>query len=196
MTNTPDQKSRKTKYAKAIAMLGVAATVAYTTPILTNMSQAHASGGGEGGGLFGKGGFLGMGFGSGAGMGGGLSGFGSGGGGFTITDQITMTECGDCHMVYGPEALPQGSWRAIMADLPNHFGEDASLDEQTRQHIENYLVSNAPAGNGPLRITETSWFKSEHRGEVSRAEMERAKSFANCDACHGGNNRGGGMWGR
>lgn len=187
MTSTPAPQKKKIKYAKALAMLGVAATVAYTTPMLTQLGHAHASGGGSGGGFF-SGGLFGGG-GSGGGKGG-LSGFGSGGGtGFVITDQITMKECGDCHMVYGPEALPQGSWRKVMGDLPNHFGEDASLDEPTRQHIENYLLSGSRSGDGPIRITEQRWFVSEHRGEVSRASMQRAKSLANCNACHGGGGR-------
>jgi len=188
MTSTPKPQKKKIKYAKALAMLGVAATVAYTTPILTQLGQAHASGGGNGGGFFGMGG-------GGSGGGGGPRGFGSGAGGFVITDQITAKECGDCHMVYGPDALPQGAWRKVMGDLPNHFGEDASLDEPTRKHIENYLLSGAPSGDGPMRITEQPWFASEHRGEVSRASVQRAKSMANCSACHGGNNQGG-MWGR
>jgi len=191
MTSTPKANKKKTKYAKALAMLGVAATVAYTTPTLTQLGQAHASGGGNGGGGFFSGGFFGMGGGGSGGGGGkgGLSGFGSGGGGFVITDEITAKECGDCHMVYGPEALPQGSWRKIMGDLPNHFGEDASLDEPTRKHIENYLLSGASSGDGPLRITEQPWFAREHRGEVSRSSVQRAKSMANCSACHrGGSN--------
>ena len=121
MTSTPKPQKKKIKYAKALAMLGVAATVAYTTPMLTQLGQAHASGGGNGGGFF-SGGFFGMG-GGGSGGGGGPRGFGSGGGGFVITDQITAKECGDCHMVYGPDALPQGAWRKVMGDLPNHFGE-------------------------------------------------------------------------
>jgi len=190
MTSTDKPQQKKIKYAKALAMLGVAATVAYTTPMLTQLGQAHASGGGNGGGGFFSGGFFGMGGGgSGGGKGGGLRGFGSGGGGFVITDEITAKECGDCHMVYGPEALPQGAWRKIMGNLPNHFGEDASLDAPTLKHIENYLLSGAPSGDGPIRITEQSWFASEHRGEVSRSSVQRAKSMANCSACHrGGSN--------
>lgn len=189
MMNIPERKRKKLSAKKALAMLGVAATVAYTTPVMMQMGQAHASGG-KGGGFFGFGGGSG-----GGGGGGGPRGFGSGSGGFVITDQITAKECSDCHMAYGPDALPQGAWRTMMGNLSNHFGEDASLDEPTRQHIENYLVSGAPPGNGPQRITDQPWFASEHRGEVSRASMQRAGSMGNCNACHGGRNRGGGMWG-
>jgi len=162
--------SKKTKMTRktALAMLGVAAAVSYTTPNMLSLSEAHASGGG---GFFG-------GFGGG---GRGPAGFGSGAGGFNITDQVTATECGDCHQPYGADALPQGSWQRMMGNLQNHFGEDASVDDQTRNHITNYLVSGAPRGDGPLRITEQSWFASEHRGE---ARLRQGQKWMNCDSCH------------
>lgn len=169
-------KGNKMNHKKALAMLGIAAAVAYTTPTLLSLNQAHAASGGNGGGV---GGFFGGGEG-----GGGPAGFGSGAGGFTINDQITAKECGDCHQPYGADALPQGSWRRIMSGLSNHFGEDASLDDQTRAHIENYLVRNSRPGDGPLRITEQGWFVSEHRSEVSQRAIQRAGSMANCAACH------------
>jgi hypothetical protein len=165
-------KGNKMNHKKALAMLGIAAAVAYATPALLSMNQAHASGGNEGG----FGGFF--------GGGGGPAGFGSGAGGFMINDPVTAKECGDCHQPYGADALPQGAWRRMMNDLSNHFGEDASLDDQTRTHIENYLVRNAPPGDGPLRITEQGWFVSEHRREVSQRAIQRAGSMANCAACH------------
>lgn len=176
MSNKAPKMNRK----KALAMLGVAACVAYATPNMISLGEAKASGGKEGG-FFGFGG---------SGGGNKPRGFGSGAGaGWRITDQLTATECGDCHEAYGPDGLPQGAWRRVMADLSNHFGEDASLDEQTRRHIENYLVSNANPGDGPMRITEQPWFSSEHRGEVSQWQLNKAKSWANCQSCHGSGRR-------
>lgn len=168
-------KTTKLNRKTALALLGIAAAVAYATPTMMSLNQAHASGDKEGGGIFN---FMGNGNGSKP------RGFGSGAGGFVINDAITVKECGDCHQPYGADALPQGSWKRMMGDLANHFGENASLDEQTRAHIENYLVSNAPAGDGPLRITEMSWFAREHSGEVSQAAVKRAGSMSNCAACH------------
>jgi hypothetical protein len=166
-------------------MLGIVATMAYSAPLMMSLNEASASGG--------KNGFFGGG-GSGGGYGGGKPrGFGSGSGGFIINDSVTVKECSDCHQAYGGDALPQGAWRRIMGNLQDHFGENASLDEPTRVHIENYLMSNAIPGDGPMRITEQAWFVGEHRGEVSSWGMQRAKSLANCDACHGGNRRNGGQ---
>lgn len=172
----PTTERTKMSAKMAIVTLGVAAGMAYMAPTLTPLGEAAASGGGSGGGFFG--------FGSG-GSGGGLRGFGSGTGGFIIDDPVTQKECSDCHEAYGPEALTQGAWRRIMGDLGNHFGENAMLPEDTRQHIENYLVSNAQPGDGPIRITELPWFTSEHRGE----RLGGAKSWANCQHCHKGRQR-------
>jgi hypothetical protein len=104
-------------------------------------------------------------------------------------------ECVSCHMAFPPRMLHADSWRAMMADLPNHFGSDASLDEKRRAAIADFLVANAGGrktgdtrdaqGKPLLRITQTARFEHKHR-EVPAATWKRAsiKSPANCTACH------------
>ena len=121
-----------------------------------------------------------------------------------ITSQAVSKECGACHMAFQPQFLPQRSWQRIMDTLPDHFGEDASLPDTTRQEITAYLLAHAAdAGNSraqrryatgsgsgepPLRITETRRWISEHRGEVRESAWSspRVGSKANCQACHRG----------
>lgn len=43
-----------------------------------------------------------------------------------IANDAVKKECGACHMAFQPQFLPQRSWRLMMGDLANHFGEDAS----------------------------------------------------------------------
>ena len=93
-------KGNKMNHKKAMAMLGFAAAVAYAAPTMLSLDQAQASGGKEGGGLFG---FMG---GSGK-----PRGFGSGAGGFVIRDQVTAKECGDCHQPYGADEIGRASCR-------------------------------------------------------------------------------------
>ncbi|CCQ75062.1 diheme cytochrome c [Magnetospira sp. QH-2] len=113
-----------------------------------------------------------------------------------VTHQATKDECGACHMAFQPGLLPADSWKAVMADLPNHFGEDASLPAETATEIEAYLVANAGT-NGfwqrftggkevTLRITDLPDWKHEHEEEVSPSAWTRADvgSKANCPACH------------
>lgn len=108
-----------------------------------------------------------------------------------VVDAKWATECSACHVAFPARYLPAESWRAIMAGLDKHFGSDASLDDATAKEITAYLVKNAStkkhkASEKPLlRITETRWFKSEHREVAARTwKNPRVKSPANCAACH------------
>jgi hypothetical protein len=99
------------------------------------------------------------------------------------------TECGSCHVAYPPQLLPKDAWRNLMARLDRHFGSDASLDPKAQEDIGRFLAANAgrrasPAGPEP-RITETRWFRQEHRNEIPAG-----KNPADCGACHKGADRG------
>lgn len=122
----------------------------------------------------------------------------------TAARDLTQAECGACHMAYPAAFLPQRSWQRIMSTLDSHFGEDASLDDQSRAEIEAYLVKNAadgglwssralrgvPDSETPLRISELPWFVREHDREVSSRAKARAGSMSNCTACHRAAGRG------
>ncbi len=119
-----------------------------------------------------------------------------------VTDPLVKKECGACHLAFPAGFLPAASWKAIMAGLEDHFGDDASLDAEDAKKIEAYLVAHAAdagrrwrkrrggEGKPPLRITKLGWFVSEHRGEVSARARKRAGTMANCAACHRGAERG------
>lgn len=113
-----------------------------------------------------------------------------------------VNECGSCHTAFAPGLLPARSWRRMMAELANHFGEDASLDEPQHLAILKDLESLAadgpqanmrmrrisaaiPANAAPQRIIETGYFKYMH-DEVPRHIWQRKKigTPGNCIACH------------
>jgi hypothetical protein len=117
---------------------------------------------------------------------------------FAATNQALREECGSCHVAYPPNLLPAASWKAIMADLPRHFGVDAGAEPPKAREIEQFLTANAgrrdargPGGKPLLRITETRWFLDEH-DEVAPSDWKRpqVKTAANCGACHTGADRG------
>jgi len=123
-----------------------------------------------------------------------------------IQDETTKRECGDCHMAFQADMLPQRSWAKIMDTLNDHFGEDASLDEKTARHIKEYLVEHAADAGWwsgkflrgirddqmPLRITQTPYWLREHNKEVPVWAWSdpQVKSKANCKACHRDADRG------
>jgi len=116
------------------------------------------------------------------------------------------TECSACHMAYQPFFLPKRSWKAIMGDLSNHFGEDASLDQPSTNAIKKYLYANAADANGraprwlnqepknsvPMRVTQLSWFRNTHGSRAVSWAKSHASigSIANCTGCHRGAARG------
>ncbi|MDD3765281.1 MAG: diheme cytochrome c [Nevskiales bacterium] len=114
---------------------------------------------------------------------------------FAMTHPTWNEECGSCHVAYPPQLLPAASWEALLGDLGNHFGSDASLDPATAAELLAYARMHASArtaaGEPTLRITRTRWFLHEH-DEIGPATWQRPAigSPANCAACHRGADSG------
>ncbi len=115
---------------------------------------------------------------------------------------LYVSECGACHTAYAPGYLPVRSWSLLMADLGNHFGTDASLQERDRDLLLPQLQAlaldtpqahrtiasrngNAWAASAPLRISTSPFFSFMH-DEVPSSFWRRPRigSKANCGACH------------
>lgn len=119
-----------------------------------------------------------------------------------------LNECGSCHTAYAPGLLPARSWRKMMAELDDHFGEDASLQEPVwlalLKDLEDMAADGAfadmrmrriagsvPVGAAPQRITETVFFKYLHDEVPSSFWRRRAIGTpGNCMACHPRANEG------
>ena len=111
------------------------------------------------------------------------------------------SECGSCHQAFHPSLLPARSWEALLEGQSDHFGDDLALDTAAATELREFARRNAaesvlteaawkinrstPAGEAPLRITETKYWKRKHRDigdDVWRMPTVRIK--ANCAACH------------
>ncbi len=115
-----------------------------------------------------------------------------------VKDAITLEECSACHIAYPSGLLPKASWRKILNNLGDHFGEDASLDDATTKHIRDYLTSHAStrlstnASNPTLRITEFNWFNQIHsaRRRAYAKSHSNIGTISNCAGCHRGAEKG------
>ena len=125
-----------------------------------------------------------------------------------VANQLYTDECGSCHFPYQPGFLPERSWRKLMSNLDDHFGDNAELSESKNSQLLEYLAQNSadtsdyrrskkimryiPDSATPLRITETRYFKKEHDEIPERLVKgnEQVKSFSNCDSCHQSANTG------
>lgn len=115
---------------------------------------------------------------------------------------IYKEECGSCHMAYPAGLLPERSWVKMMADLENHFGDNAELDNETLQKIQTFLIDNSAEKSDyrrshkfnrsikktdtPLRISDIPYFKHEHDEIPQRLVTGNpdVNSFSQCNACH------------
>ena len=123
-----------------------------------------------------------------------------------VVNKTYRKECGACHFPYQPALLPESSWKGILGKLDDHYGDDASLDEATLGEIKAYVYANSAdkmrneisrkilkyeRGATPSRISETRYFKKEHRKIKPKVlKRESIGSFANCIACHRSADRG------
>ena len=102
---------------------------------------------------------------------------------------LWQKECGACHVPFPPQLLTADNWKTMMDGLARHFGSNAELDAKERKAITEFLVENAGIlarhHSASLRITETPWFKREHRS-ISPKEWVHpdVKTPSNCKACH------------
>jgi hypothetical protein len=119
------------------------------------------------------------------------------------TSPLYKEECGGCHMVYPPTLLPGKSWQKIMAELDDHFGENAELDMETQLQIEDYLLRASDrvayrklfrnlGDMAPMRITELPYFVHEHDEIPGRfiQDNDQVRSLSQCNACHRDAERG------
>jgi cytochrome b len=114
-------------------------------------------------------------------------------------DPTYTQECGGCHMAYPPSLSPSARWIAIMDGLPDHFGEDASLEPALMSRIRAYLTMNAAEQwdtraahelqgsnpRDPLRLTATPFWIAMHQGIPESVFKSRAVGAKGaCEKCH------------
>lgn len=112
---------------------------------------------------------------------------------FANDNAVYRNECGSCHIAYPPALLSAEGWRSIMGNLDRHFGTDATSSGPAHDEIAAYLsrVAGTRKGLTAPRITQTAWFRKEHREIAARTwTLAAVKTAANCSACHVAADRG------
>jgi hypothetical protein len=86
--------------------------------------------------------------------------------------------------------LSADNWQVLMGNLDKHFGANATLESNESKKILGFLKRHAGSGERysavSLRISDTPWFRREHRSISSKEWINpEVKSRSNCAACHG-----------
>ena len=117
-----------------------------------------------------------------------------------VNNPTYETTCGECHFLYQPELLPFASWKKILDQLDDHFGEELEISPESEKIISGYLIANSAEKSSakiavkimksigsqtPQRITEIPYIQKNHH-EISQEMIKRKSigSLSNCLACH------------
>lgn len=119
---------------------------------------------------------------------------------YKMQNPLFVKECASCHILYPPNLLPKKSWEIMMSDLGNHFGDDASIDEESNKNILAFLVNNSAETSTTkasfkflnsigdkdiIALTKTTFWEKKHRDIPKELFLNKdIKSKANCKACH------------
>ncbi|MBX2838711.1 MAG: diheme cytochrome c [Gammaproteobacteria bacterium] len=115
-----------------------------------------------------------------------------------VNHALTDEECSACHLAFPAAMLPSTSWARLMSSLASHFGDDASLDEDSVTAITTYLNSNSAdsswlgnrfsrgqTNDWPIRITETDHWLREHKNQSFKNPLNFEEIIqSDCVACH------------
>jgi len=117
-----------------------------------------------------------------------------------VTNQQYKDECGACHFAYQPGLLPTNSWRKVMDNLAEHFGDNAELSEVLRQDLLEYLENNSadnsnaylslkvmrslPRTGTITKISKIGFIAREHDGISRRMVASESPGLSNCNDCH------------
>lgn len=110
-------------------------------------------------------------------------------------------ECASCHFGYQAGLLPSASWRFVMSNLSNHYGTDASIEDDERAKIEAFLLQNASETSNYKRsvkitnslragvlytsLTQIPYLQKKHRKiDKNLVSQKEVRSLARCAACH------------
>ncbi|MEJ2227558.1 MAG: cytochrome b/b6 domain-containing protein [Alphaproteobacteria bacterium] len=108
-------------------------------------------------------------------------------------------ECGACHVPHHPSVAPAATWKAIFANLQDHFGENASLTPELTDKLRAYALANSsekwdtrvanvmrrPSKEHPLRITDAPIWKRIHSHFPDKLFKSKAiGGKLNCTNCH------------
>lgn len=98
--------------------------------------------------------------------------------------ELTKKECGACHFPYARDWLPGYSWKQILEHLDDHFGENATLKDDVRKRIENYMIGDRDT-EIPTRVTKADWWVAAHGGpSIYSYALKQGFSVSQCEKCH------------
>ena len=122
---------------------------------------------------------------------------------FKAENATFYEKCSKCHKIYPPFMLPHDSWIRLMEGLANHFGEqitENNISKNEQMSIKEYLTTHSAETSThkiafktldslhemrPISMSKVPYWRETHKNiEKSVFKSSLVKDASNCFACH------------
>jgi hypothetical protein len=106
---------------------------------------------------------------------------------YQLGKELYLESCATCHVPLPPEVLPSETWRRLLLEPQQHYGQQLKpLIGPSLITMWNYLLAYSrpeePKKPLPYRISESRYFKALH----PRVKFPQSVKPASCITCHPG----------
>jgi hypothetical protein len=106
---------------------------------------------------------------------------------YQLGKELYLENCASCHVALPPEVLPTESWRRVVQEPTQHYGQQLQpMIGPSLLVMWDYLRAfSRPLIEGeaiPYRVTESRYFKALH----PQVELPRLVGSSSCVTCHPG----------
>lgn len=106
---------------------------------------------------------------------------------YQLGQELYLKNCGSCHIALPPQVMPSETWRQLLLDLDQHYGQKLeSIFSPSLLMMWNYLRDfSRPLKEEeaiPYRVKESRYFKALH----PRVDFPEPARLTTCVSCHPG----------
>lgn len=106
---------------------------------------------------------------------------------YQLGKELYLENCASCHVGLPPEILPSETWRRLLLEPEQHYGQQLKpiIGPSLRlmwDYLQTYSRPEEPKRPTPYRISESRYFKALH----PRVKLPQPLNPGSCVTCHPG----------
>ncbi len=106
---------------------------------------------------------------------------------YQLGQELYLENCASCHIGLPPEVLPSETWRRLLLEPEQHYGQQLKpmIGPSLRlvwDYLQTYSRPEQAKNSTPYRISESRYFKALH----PRVKLPQPLNPGSCVTCHPG----------
>lgn len=106
---------------------------------------------------------------------------------FQLGKELYLENCATCHVGIPPETLPSQTWRQLLLEPEDHYGQ--SLEQIARpsifivwDYLRAFSRPKLEEEDTPFRLSQSKFFQALH----PKVDLPQTVRVSNCVSCHPG----------